>query len=341
MWHERQNYGHFFYRIPNGESAADAYDRISGFNDSLWRSFSEDDFASVCVLVTHGLMARVFLMKWYHYSVEYFEDLRNVDHCEFIVMKQDTGGSGKYVLRNELRTWSGLRREQKAIAAAAERERGAHHSDGGAGKEGEKFKPPESPVPVRKKWGGCWGQDGSGEDTKGEGGLMGDDFARRQARRRDTEDLFADTPVDETAADTPWTQNLRGAYDDEDHSIQPYGSDTPDLETPRPPARAFTGSKYDYLTAGRDGGGSRSGAASPAMFSDGSDSSGSESKKGGRTTPKAMRADLGLAIRDKVEQQASWSNALGDQSDVDENHVNDIDMAKTKRAEMMVDGSVR
>lgn len=65
MWQERADYGHFFYRIPNGESAADAYDRISGFNESLWRSFGEEDFPSVCVLVTHGLMSRVFLMKWY------------------------------------------------------------------------------------------------------------------------------------------------------------------------------------------------------------------------------------------------------------------------------------
>lgn len=65
MWQERADYGHFFYRIPNGESAADAYDRISGFNDSIWRSFEEDDFPSVLILVTHGLMTRVFLMRWY------------------------------------------------------------------------------------------------------------------------------------------------------------------------------------------------------------------------------------------------------------------------------------
>lgn len=64
MWQERADYGHFFYRIANGESAADAYDRISGFNESLWRQFGDGDFPSVCVLVTHGLMTRVFLMKW-------------------------------------------------------------------------------------------------------------------------------------------------------------------------------------------------------------------------------------------------------------------------------------
>ncbi|QDS70687.1 hypothetical protein FKW77_001473 [Venturia effusa] len=109
MWQERADYGHFFYRIPNGESAADAYDRVSGFNESLWRQFGDADFPSVCVLVTHGLMTRIFLMKWYHWSVEYFEDLRNVNHCETIVMKQNLD-NGKFVLQNNLRTWSDLRR---------------------------------------------------------------------------------------------------------------------------------------------------------------------------------------------------------------------------------------
>ncbi|KIN03682.1 hypothetical protein OIDMADRAFT_158425, partial [Oidiodendron maius Zn] len=120
MWQERADYGHFFYRIPNGESAADAYDRISGFNESLWRQFGEDDCASVYVLVTHGLMSRVFLMKWYHFSVEYFEDLRNINHCEFLIMRK-SNDSGKYVLENNLRTWSQLK-EERLAAAAKEKE---------------------------------------------------------------------------------------------------------------------------------------------------------------------------------------------------------------------------
>ncbi|POS84116.1 hypothetical protein EPUL_002929 [Erysiphe pulchra] len=116
IWQERAEYGHFFYRIPNGESAADAYDRVSGFNESLWRQFGENDFASVCVLVTHGLMSRIFLMKWYHFSVEYFEDLRNVNHCEFLIMRRGEN-NGKYILENRLRTWSELRQQRKDAAA--------------------------------------------------------------------------------------------------------------------------------------------------------------------------------------------------------------------------------
>jgi Histidine phosphatase superfamily (branch 1) len=126
LWQERADYGHFFYRIPNGESAADAYDRISGFNESLWRQFGYDDFPSVCVLVTHGLMGRVFLMKWYKWTVEYFEDLRNIHHCEFLVMEKDD--NGKYDLKTTLRTWSEL------------------HS--------RKTGPPSPKLPPRR-WGGC------------------------------------------------------------------------------------------------------------------------------------------------------------------------------------------
>ncbi|PMD26181.1 phosphoglycerate mutase-like protein [Hyaloscypha hepaticicola] len=170
MWQERADYGHFFYRIPNGESAADAYDRVSGFNESLWRQFGEDDFASVCVLVTHGLMSRVFLMKWYHFSVEYFEDLRNVNHCEFLIMRKKED-SGKYILENNLRTWSELRRERLAAAAAKEKANPSSPTTATAISEKDKEKEKKllgvagessssnagtlSPIPFRKKWGGC------------------------------------------------------------------------------------------------------------------------------------------------------------------------------------------
>lgn len=157
MWQERADYGHFFYRIPNGESAADAYDRISGFNESLWRQFGEDDFASVCVLVTHGLMSRVFLMKWYHFSVEYFEDLRNVNHCEFLIMRKNED-SGKYILENKLRTWSELKRER---ALLKEKEKG-HDGDKEKGKENGNSKDSFTlnrtqsyTVENRRRWGGC------------------------------------------------------------------------------------------------------------------------------------------------------------------------------------------
>ncbi|KAL5121568.1 hypothetical protein ACEQ8H_000640 [Pleosporales sp. CAS-2024a] len=148
MWQERADYGHFFYRIPDGESAADAYDRVSGFNESLWRQFGDEDFPSVCVLVTHGLMTRVFLMKWYHWSVEYFEDLRNVNHCEFMIMKRSED-NGKFILQNELRTWSELKRRTAANGAAGTSTTPSRPTPLSAGQVNL------SPtIPVRR-WGGC------------------------------------------------------------------------------------------------------------------------------------------------------------------------------------------
>ncbi|CAP70764.1 uncharacterized protein PODANS_3_8270 [Podospora anserina S mat+] len=161
MWQERADYGHFFYRIPNGESAADAYDRVSGFNESLWRQFGDDDFPSVCVLVTHGLMSRVFLMKWYHFSVEYFEDLRNVNHCEFLTMRQDMN-TGKYILENKLRTWSDLKKQNALEAVAREKEAEAKDKEkaetgkeNGKSKDSSKLARTGSVVEIRRRWGGC------------------------------------------------------------------------------------------------------------------------------------------------------------------------------------------
>jgi broad specificity phosphatase PhoE len=76
MWQERADYGHFFYRIPNGESAADAYDRISGFNESLWRQFGEDDCASVCVLGMYALFSYLSLERVLRWDAKQRTDLR-------------------------------------------------------------------------------------------------------------------------------------------------------------------------------------------------------------------------------------------------------------------------
>uniref|UniRef100_A0A060T4T5 ARAD1C06204p n=1 Tax=Blastobotrys adeninivorans TaxID=409370 RepID=A0A060T4T5_BLAAD len=105
IWLERAHYGHFFYRIPNGESAADVYDRTAGFNETLFRQFSSDKFPSVLVLVTHGIFARVFLMKWYRWTYEQFENLKNIPHCQFIIMEKDEQ-TQKYQLITRLRKWS-------------------------------------------------------------------------------------------------------------------------------------------------------------------------------------------------------------------------------------------
>ncbi|KAF2133823.1 phosphoglycerate mutase-like protein [Dothidotthia symphoricarpi CBS 119687] len=214
MWQERADYGHFFYRIPDGESAADAYDRVSGFNESLWRQFGDDDFPSVCVLVTHGLMSRVFLMKWYHWSVEYFEDLRNVNHCEFIIMKR-SDANAKYILQNELRTWSELKRRAAASGAgnisATTPSRSTPVNTVGSSTA------TSSPVIPVRRWGGC--VNGCDHDKV---------HWPRRAMRKNTADFFG-SQQQQQQLPPPAV-----ADDEQEDPVTPQDEDTPIIKEPVP-----------------------------------------------------------------------------------------------------------
>lgn len=104
IWKERAHYGHFFYRIPHGESAADVYDRCAGFNETLFRQFQSEKFPSVLVLVTHGIWARVFLMKWFRWTYEEFESFKNIPHCQFLLMEKNPD-TERYKLLTRLYKW--------------------------------------------------------------------------------------------------------------------------------------------------------------------------------------------------------------------------------------------
>lgn len=98
-------------------------------------------------------MSRVFLMKWYHFSVEYFEDLRNINHCEFLIMNKQP--SGKYVLENKLRTWSELRRE-RALKKEKEKEKGTGTpTSKDSNKLDKALVNSASPIVAPRRWGGC------------------------------------------------------------------------------------------------------------------------------------------------------------------------------------------
>jgi broad specificity phosphatase PhoE len=106
---ERQRFGRFFFRFPNGESAADVYDRVTSFretvrNDMHFGRFNCDVTGCrtedcTVVIVTHGLTLRVFLMRWYKWSVEMFERCRNARNGELVVMERGKGG--RYTMLNE------------------------------------------------------------------------------------------------------------------------------------------------------------------------------------------------------------------------------------------------
>lgn len=73
--------GAFFYRFPNGESGADVYDRVSSFFYTLHRNFLKKKYPENVVIITHGMLMRLFLMRWYHWKVEKFERLKNPPNC--------------------------------------------------------------------------------------------------------------------------------------------------------------------------------------------------------------------------------------------------------------------
>ncbi|CAK9439033.1 uncharacterized protein LODBEIA_P32570 [Lodderomyces beijingensis] len=121
IWQERAHYGHFFYRIPYGESAADVYDRVASFNESLYRQFRHEDFPNILVLVTHGIWSRVFLMKWFKWTYEEFEELKNIPHCHYLVMKRPSKDSS-FELKSKLQTWNDKTEEEEVADTVEESE---------------------------------------------------------------------------------------------------------------------------------------------------------------------------------------------------------------------------
>ncbi|KAL7529228.1 hypothetical protein ACHAWF_003902 [Thalassiosira exigua] len=106
---ERTDFGRFFYRFPDGgESGFDVYNRVSGFIGTMQRdsyhvleSWCDDDPSSmeegmtICI-VTHGLAMRLFLMRWFQYTVHEFE--RSYNPPNGMVVALEPAGTGGFEL---------------------------------------------------------------------------------------------------------------------------------------------------------------------------------------------------------------------------------------------------
>lgn len=81
--------------------------------ESLWRDIElnrlhheQNDLNFI--IVSHGLTSRVFMMKWFKWTVEQFENLNNLGNCEFRVMELGSGGEYSLAIHHsdeELREW--------------------------------------------------------------------------------------------------------------------------------------------------------------------------------------------------------------------------------------------
>ena len=87
---ERRAFGRFFYRFPNGESGADVYDRITMFSDHMVRDIDAGRFPenTNMILATHGLTLRLFLMRWFHWTVAEYERIANPSNSQPIILER-------------------------------------------------------------------------------------------------------------------------------------------------------------------------------------------------------------------------------------------------------------
>eukprot|EP01006_Ploeotia_vitrea_P035554 TRINITY_DN65896_c17_g1_i1.p1 TRINITY_DN65896_c17_g1~~TRINITY_DN65896_c17_g1_i1.p1 ORF type:complete len:327 (-),score=111.39 TRINITY_DN65896_c17_g1_i1:45-1025(-) len=99
---DRDKFGSFYYRFPQGESGCDVYDRVSTFMETLHREFQNKDRPDNFVLVSHGVTCRLFLMRYFNWDVERFQNLWNLEHCQMVTML--LGKDGYYRLTAPLRT---------------------------------------------------------------------------------------------------------------------------------------------------------------------------------------------------------------------------------------------
>lgn len=84
---ERKEYGIFYYRFPGGEAGTDVYDRINDLLGSLHRDFQRENYPRNCILVTHSLAIRLFIMRWFHLTVEEFDQMLSPKNGQLVVLQ--------------------------------------------------------------------------------------------------------------------------------------------------------------------------------------------------------------------------------------------------------------
>jgi len=81
----RAKIGYFWYQFERGESPVQAYDRLSGFLDSFMRQMKRKK-KKKALIVFHGLAIRIFVMRFFHLTVEEFDLMRSPDNCDIITI---------------------------------------------------------------------------------------------------------------------------------------------------------------------------------------------------------------------------------------------------------------
>lgn len=89
---QRANYGKFYARFPLGESPFDVAVRVHQFIDSIRRDEDKHGIDTLFVF-THGTTLRTFLLRWFHYTPEWYHDEKNPKNCYIreVIDQKDCG----------------------------------------------------------------------------------------------------------------------------------------------------------------------------------------------------------------------------------------------------------
>lgn len=74
------NHGKFYARLPLGESPFDVAVRVHQFMGTIHRDAQKHNVKTLFVF-THGTTLRTFLLRWFHYSPEWYQAERNPKNC--------------------------------------------------------------------------------------------------------------------------------------------------------------------------------------------------------------------------------------------------------------------
>lgn len=74
------NYGKFYARLPLGESPFDVAIRVHQFMGTIYRDYEKHGIDTLFVF-THGTTLRTFLLRWFHYTPEWYHEERNPKNC--------------------------------------------------------------------------------------------------------------------------------------------------------------------------------------------------------------------------------------------------------------------
>ncbi|MEE0927617.1 MAG: histidine phosphatase family protein [Acutalibacteraceae bacterium] len=75
-----QNQGKFYARLPMGESPFDVAIRVHQFMGTIYRDLERHGVDTLFIF-THGTTLRTFLMRWFHYSPEWYQAEKNPKNC--------------------------------------------------------------------------------------------------------------------------------------------------------------------------------------------------------------------------------------------------------------------